>query len=52
MNLATAFASGCFKRLHEVLKTIQRCLAVGCRINKRKAKPHNFQLLLDINNSP
>jgi len=52
INLAVAFASGCFKQLKEVLETIQRCLAVGCRINKRKAKPHNYQLLLDINDCP
>lgn len=52
MNLATAFASGCFNRLIEVLETIKRCLSVGCRINKRKAKPHNYQLLLAINDSP
>jgi hypothetical protein len=52
MNLASAFASGYEQRLHEVLETIQRCLSVGCRINKRKTKPHNYQLLLDINDIP
>ena len=52
MSLALAFTSGQFQRLLEVLETIQRCLAVGCRINKRKAQPHNYQLLLDFNDSP
>lgn len=33
-------------RLEEVISMIQRCLATGCRINKRKATPHSFQLLL------
>jgi hypothetical protein len=46
MNLACAFASGRKKRLREALKTIQCCLAVGCRINKRKKEPHTYQLLL------
>ena len=30
MTLASAFANGCFKRLCEVLETIQHCLSVGC----------------------
>ena len=33
-------------RLEEVIMRIQQCLATGCRINKRKATPHSFQLLL------
>jgi hypothetical protein len=52
MTLASAFADGCFKRLCDVLETIQRCLSVGCRINKRRANPHNYQLLLGFDNSP
>jgi len=52
MSLALAFASGRFERLIEVLETIQRCLAVRCRINKRKDKPHNYQLLLQFGDSP
>ena len=52
MNLACAFASGTRERLLETLETIQRCLSVGCRINKRKAKPHTYQLLLAIAYSP
>ena len=46
MNLACAFASRSKKRLRDALKTIHLCLAVGCRINKRKKKPHTYQLLL------
>jgi hypothetical protein len=33
-------------RLAEILVLIQQCLAAGCRINKRQAAPHTFQLLL------
>lgn len=33
-------------RLEEVIRLIQHCLAIGCRINKRRAAPHSFQLLL------
>lgn len=51
MNLACAFASGHGKRLCEALKTIQRCLSVGCRINKRKKEPHTYQLLLAFDDS-
>jgi hypothetical protein len=46
LALALAHAFGVTARLEEVLTTIQECLAVGCRINKRKRKPHNYQLLL------
>ena len=34
--------------LSYAIETIQRCLSVGCRINKRKAQPHTYQLLLDL----
>ena len=51
MNLACAFASGSIKRLHESLEIIQRCLSVGCRINKRSAIPHTYQLLLAFDDS-
>jgi hypothetical protein len=46
MNLACAFASGCVDRLYKALKTIKRCLSVGCRINKRRKNPSTYQLLL------
>jgi Transposase DDE domain len=32
--------------LEQALTTLQHCLAVGCRINKRKKEPHAYQLLL------
>jgi hypothetical protein len=51
MNLACAFASGCADRLYEALKTIKRCLSVGCRINKRRKNPSTYQLLLDFDGS-
>lgn len=51
MALACAFASGRISRLREVLETIQRCLSVGCRINKRKKDPSTYQLLLAIDGS-
>lgn len=51
MNLACAFASGRLKRLYEALEIIQRCLSVGCRINKRKKNPHTYQLLLAFDDS-
>jgi hypothetical protein len=45
-NLVCAFAS--VQALSDAIKTIQRCLSVGCRINKRKAQPHTYQLLLSL----
>jgi hypothetical protein len=48
MNLACAFASGHAGRLYEALETIQRCLSVGCRINKRRKDPSTYQLLLAL----
>jgi len=51
MNLACAFASGRISRLREALETIQRCLSVGCRINKKKKDPSTYQLLLAIDGS-
>lgn len=43
--IAIAFALGSIDRLIEAIETIQRCLAKGCRINKRKTNPHTYQLL-------
>jgi len=51
MNLACAFASGYVDRLYEALEIIRQCLSVGCRINKRRKKPHTYQLLLAIDDS-
>jgi len=36
---------GCAAQLVEAITVIQRCLAAGCRINKRRASPHTYQLL-------
>ncbi len=44
--LASVFDSA--QRLIEALRVIQRCLAAGCRINKRRADPHTYQLLLQF----
>jgi hypothetical protein len=46
LALALAQGFGVKARLQEVLTTIRGCLAVGCRINKRKKQPHAYQLLL------
>lgn len=48
MSLACAIHSK--RELCKVIETIQRCLTVGCRINKRKAEPHTYQLLLSLAN--
>jgi len=34
--------------LTKTIEVISRCLAAGCRINKRKIAPHTYQLLLDL----
>jgi hypothetical protein len=44
LHLASAFAS--VKRLTEALLTVKRCLAAGCRMNRRKKHPNTYQLLL------
>lgn len=36
------------QRLHEKLETIVRCIAAGCRINRRCKRPSAFQLLLNV----
>jgi Transposase DDE domain len=45
LHLASAFAR--VKRLAEALLTVKRCLAAGCRMNRRKKHPNTYQLLLD-----
>ena len=45
-HLAAVFS--CAVRLTQALTSIQRCLAAGCRINKRKKLPHTYQLLLAL----
>jgi hypothetical protein len=46
MCLATNL--GDVARMEQAIKIIARCLAGGCRINKRKATPHTYQLLLEL----
>jgi hypothetical protein len=46
-SLHLASHLGCQERLGEVIMVIQRCLAAGCRINKRRTEPHTYQLLLN-----
>jgi len=46
ITLACTMAST--SALSQAIETIQRCLSVGCRINKRRAQPHAYQLLLDL----
>jgi hypothetical protein len=45
LHLACAFA--CPTRLAHALAVVQRCIAVGCRLNPRKTKPNTYQLLLE-----
>jgi DDE family transposase len=45
LPLARAFAR--VKRLTAALLTVKRCLAAGCRMNRRKKHPNTSQLLLD-----
>lgn len=48
LHLAVAFATRSLERLCEAMSVLQRCLASGCRINKRRATPHTYQLLLAL----
>ncbi len=41
---------GCATQLAAAITVIQNCLAVGCRINKRRAAPHTYQLLAALDN--
>jgi DDE family transposase len=45
LHLASTFASS--KRLADALLTVKRCLAAGCRMNRRKKHPNTYPLLLD-----
>ena len=45
-HLAAVFT--CSISFVRALTSIQRCLAAGCRINKRKKLPHTYQLLLAL----
>jgi Transposase DDE domain len=45
LHLASAF--GGLKRLMTAITTVKRCLAAGCRMNRRRKQPNTYQLLLD-----
>jgi hypothetical protein len=45
LHLASAVA--CPTLLSHAIGVIHRCLAAGCRLNRRKTKPNTYQLLLD-----
>jgi hypothetical protein len=47
LHLASAFAQG-MHALCEALRVVQRTMAAGCRLNKRKKVPCTFQLLLAL----
>jgi hypothetical protein len=47
LHLASAFVAG-LAALRAALKVVQRTLAAGCRLNKRKKHPSTFQLLLAL----
>ena len=47
LPLASAFATG-LQALGVALAAVQRPLAAGCRLNKRKKDPSTFQLLLAV----
>ncbi len=48
--LATALAG--IIHLEEVVGQIARCIALGCRMNRRKRQPNTYQLLLDLDPEP
>jgi Transposase DDE domain len=50
LHLASAFGEPAL--LTRAIVTIQRCLAVGCRMNRRKKAPNTYQLLLDLADEP
>ena len=45
LHLASALAYT--PALEDVVALIHRCLAAGCRLNRRRKKPNTYQLLLD-----
>ena len=48
--MATAVAG--VIQLEVVLAQIARCLASGCRINRRKGRPSTYQLLMALDSNP
>ena len=48
INLAIACNKRIY-RLREAIQVINSCLAAGCRMNPRRARPNTYQLLLNCN---
>ena len=46
LHLASVFARG--QRLGQAFLTVKRCLAAGCRMNRRKKYPNTYQFLLQV----
>ena len=46
--MCLANALRCGGGLAEAISVIAECLALGCRINKSRKRPHTYQLLLDV----
>ena len=44
--LFLAVALNCVSRLSVAIDEIKRCIASGCKVNKRRKNPSNVQLLL------
>jgi len=47
LNIANAFAEGT-EQLTKTLKTVAKCLKMGCKIYKRRKQPNTYQLLLEV----
>jgi len=45
LSIASALADPAF--LDHSLAVVQRCVAAGCRLNRRKTAPNTYQLLLE-----
>jgi hypothetical protein len=50
LHLASALDS--LPLLEQAIGVIHRCLAAGCRLNRRKTKPNTYQLLIDPDLQP
>jgi len=45
LSIASALADPLL--LDHILSVVQRCVAAGCRLNRRKKAPNTYQLLLE-----
>ena len=48
MNVVSAFACRCQRRIEEAIETMGRSLTVAAKINKRRKQPHTYQLLFSL----